>query len=133
VLAGGAGAAVVAGSLGMWSLGAAADPVPDEVRDETYTVQVDGATCSVNIHAQRVGTEVSGRTQVDGPPRPCGDAGDATVVVEFRTPGGETVEAASFGTGGSAFVHAVGAADLIRSRHSVTIIDRSLSYRMEAK
>ena len=128
-----AAAAVTAASLPLWASTAGAGGTPDEQHQSTKTVNVDGVDCQIVLYAERYIDMVYASTDVITTADQC-QAIRVGVSAVFTTPHGDTASAAATIEEQGVDVSGSGAADLVRSVHTVGFVNGpSVSYTMASK
>jgi len=126
-------AAVTAASLPLWASTAGAGGTPDEQFQSTKTVNVDGVDCQIVIYAERYIDMVYASTDVITAAEQC-SAIRVGVSAEFTTPSGDPVSAAATREDQDVDVNGSGAADLVRSTHTVGFVNGpTVTYRLGSK
>ena len=128
-----AGAALAGASVMLWATAAGAGESYDEFEHTESFVNVGGVDCKVLMTSYRQGTTVHAETYISTPDSACATI-RVTAALEFRTAHDDTVTTGSADEGPGSAVSAGGAADLVRSTHSVTFAaGPSASYTLKAK
>ena len=126
-------AALTAASIPLWASTAGAGGTPDEQHQSTKTVNVNGVDCQVVLYAERYIDMVYASTDVITTAEQC-SAIRVGVSAVFTTPSGDTVSAAASREDQDVDVNGSGAADLVRTTHTVGFVNGpSVSYTMASK
>ena len=126
-------AAVTAASLPLWASTAGAGGTPDEQHQSTKTVNVNGVDCQIVLYSERYIDMVYASTDVITTADQC-RAIRVSVGAVFTTPSGDTASAAAGAEDQGVDVNGGGAADLVRTTHTVGFVNGpSVSYTMASK
>ena len=126
-------AAVTAASMPLWASTAGAGGTPDEQQQSIKTVNVNGVACQIALYSERYIEYVYASTDVITTADQC-QAIRVGVSAVFTTPSGDTASAAATVEDQGVDVSGSGAADLVRTTHSVSFVNGpSVDYTMASK
>jgi hypothetical protein len=114
-----AGVVLAGASVGLWGTAAGAGETYDEFNHLETLVDVGGVDCKILMTSYRQGSVLHAETYMSTTATACATT-RVSASLEFRTASGDTVSTGSADEGPGSGVGANGAADLLRSTHSVT-------------